>query len=174
MIMQQPTSGPVPVSKLVPFTGIDRGFNAAVVHIANRLNPRGWDLGYAYAVPNTLEGLKREYARHGRLIVSSENSDHTIFGDPEVNYAFRAWHDWHHLHYGYEFTPQGEANVAFCQTTDLITLYGQEKARLWRKLIDIEVNGQVRYHEYHGCFPIYQRDFAEAQLAGKSMSYVFH
>ena len=171
MIMQRSTSGPVPCNRIREFTGIDKAFNAAVLQIANRLNPCGWDL--CEGIDN-LSKLRSYVAMNGRIAVSGENSDRTIFGDPEVNFAFRAWHDWHHLKLDAEFDPAGELAVANSQAGDLIALYGAAVSRPWRELLDIEVNGQVRYFAYHNCFPVDQIGFARAQLAGKPMSTVFH
>ena len=174
MIMQRPTSGPVPCNRIREFTGIDKAFNAAVLHIAGKLNPCGWDIVPERYAPSTLGELRMVHAITGRIAISGANSDRTIFGDPEVNFAFRAWHDWHHLKLGAQFDPAGELAVANSQAGDLIALYGAAVSRPWRKLLEIEINGQVRYFAYHNCFPDDQIGFARAQLAGKPMSTVFH
>ena len=172
MILQRPTSGPVPCNRIREFTGLDKAFNAAVLHIAGKLNPCGWDIVPERYAPSTLGELRMVHAITGRIAVSGANSDRTIFGDPEVNFAFRAWHDWHHLDLGAQFDPKGEARVCAAQQSDIMCLYGYQP--LWDRLLDIEVNGQVRYFAYHNCFPVDQIGFARAQLAGKPMSTVFH
>ena len=42
------------------------------------------------------------------MVVAREGADNTIFGAPEVNYAFRAWHDWCHWMGGFDFSLYGE------------------------------------------------------------------
>ena len=175
MIMQQPTSGPVPVSKVLPFIGLDQAFNVAVNHIAGRL----WPMGFK-AIPCTeirdLDCLRRAMKRHGRMVVGMEYSDPelTIWGCRETNYAFRAWHDWHHLKLDAPFDLAGEIAVANSQAGDLINLYGAAASRPWRKLLEIEVVGQAQYMAYHGQFPTDQSGFTRHVLAGGSLSRVFH
>jgi hypothetical protein len=180
MIMQQPTSGPVPVSKVIPFIGLDQAFNAAVNHIAGRL----WPMGFK-AIPCTeirdLDCLRRAMKRHGCMVVSSEYSDPelTIWGCRETNYAFRAWHDWHHLKLDAPFDLAGETAVANSQAGDLINLYGAATSRPgspWRKLLEAEVIGQARYMDYHGQFPTDQKGFTLHYLGDQytGMSKVFH
>lgn len=173
MIMQQPTSGPVPVSKLVPVQPLDREFNIAVHHIANRLWPRGWSVSSKYAAKG-LDDLNRQMKAYGRIGVSSANSDHTIFADRETNYAFRAWHDWHHWKLQAPFDMAGEIAVANSQAGDLIALYDTARSRPWRKILCAEVIGQAEYEAYHGCFPTDQMGFVRHYLPGGSISRVFH
>lgn len=146
-----------------PVVPIDRGFNVAILHIADRLFPTGFDVGPD--APDTLDKLTNHINTTGRMLVSSDNSGRTIFGDAEVNYAFRAWHDFHHYRGSFAFTPEGEAKAAMAQAQDLIELYGGEKAFPWLKLLDAEVNGQARYQELHGRFPTDQVAFDLGYIA---------
>lgn len=130
---------------------VDRGFNTAVLHIASRLFPTGYDV--AIDAPDTLEKLSEHIRTTGRMVVSSAHCANTIFDDAEVNYAFRAWHDLYHHMLQAPFTPAGEALVAQVQAWDLVKLYGREKAAPWCELIDAEVNGQAAYEARHGRFP---------------------
>jgi len=173
MIMQQPTSGPVPVSKVQPFIGLDQAFNVAVNHIASRLCPTGYDTGKG---PENLADLRYYYKRTKRLMVSMDYSDPelTIFGCRETNYAFRAWHDWHHLKLSAPFNLDGKTTVANAQADDLLNLYGAATSCYWRELLEIEVVGQACYMEYHGQFPTHQIGFTRHMLANGSFSRVFH
>lgn len=162
-IMQQPTSGPVPCDRIRPFTGLDQGFNAAVLQIANRLMPRGWAL--LYRPPTTLGELRQTTVDlQGQIGVSRGHSYHTIFGDPEVNYAFRAWHDWCHLHGNHEFNVSGEYEVSRMQADHLCTLFGYDAFLGWWPLINAEVNGQARHAAETGQFPTDQVAFDLAYI----------
>jgi len=183
MIMQQPTSGPVPVSKVQPFIGLDQSFNVAVNHIANKLNPRGWTVlpGEEYdertgGCYQTLDDFRGAVHHEGRMIVNADYSDPelTIWGCRKTNYAFRAWHDWHRLKRNAPFDLDGEIAVANSQARDLINLYGVATSGPWRKLLEAEVIGQARYMAYHGQFPTDQKGFTIHRLAGGSISCVFH
>ena len=59
--------------------------------------------------PDSFASLKG--ASTSGLVVYSGGSDNTIYGDPRVNWAFRAWHDKLHLDLNAPFTLQGETLV---------------------------------------------------------------
>lgn len=147
---------------------VDVGFNVAVLHIADKLFPRGFDVraDMPFNGVDDFAKLKQIIADNdGRMVVWSGGSDATIFGDPEVNYAFRAWHDWCHLNGNYPFTVEGEAAAATTQAAHLIKLYGAEKSRPWRALLKAEVVGQAEYYAEHGQFPANQVGFDLEYLA---------
>ena len=103
-----------------------------------------------------------------RLAVWNGGSDATIFDDPEINFAFRAWHDAHHLLLNAPFSPEGEAEVARAMQRDIDALFGPEDdiGQRYKALIDAEVMGQLAYSLHHGgAFPDNQRAFDEAWLA---------
>ena len=143
---------------------LDRAFNVAVLHMASRLFPKGFDV--AAEAPSTLEELSDHVAKTGRMLVWSGASENTIFADAEVNYAFRAWHDWQHLTYQFPFTLEGEKAAAACQIADIAAIFGQSAAvKRFARLIWCEVVGQAEYKERTGEFPTDQVDFARNWLA---------
>jgi len=85
---------------------LDGAFNCAVVEIAHRLVPR-----YIISddAPSTFRQLKAHLDAGKTLVVAKEGSDRTIFADPAVNCAFRAWHDWSHYTGNYDFSLYGES-----------------------------------------------------------------
>jgi len=100
--------------------------------------------------PDTFELLRRHCSERS-IIVWNGASEHTIYGDPKVNHAFRAWHDSLHLILNAPFTLTGEIFVA------------REQARLApdpiAKLIIAEVQGQAEYFAEHRVFPADQVKF---------------
>ena len=161
-IMQQPTSGPVPARFLATAPQpLYRAFNRAVHHIANKLLPNGWDV--ADDAPCSLTELRNHFALTGRIQVWSGGSDYTIFADRETNYAFRAWHDYHHLIGNHEFTPDGEHAVMMAQQSDILALYGDNQR--FADLIHAEIVGQGEYERANGVFPRDQMAFVRAYLA---------
>ena len=142
---------------------ICRAFNVAVNHIAARLFPNGYDV--SERAPESLPALNQHIAATGRMLVWSGASNDTIFADPETNWAFRAWHDWHHWKLQAKFTPEGERAVYEAQCALLSSLYpGHHLLSKWRALLDIEVNGQLAHEATYGSFPANQRAFAEYHL----------
>ncbi|MBZ0227979.1 MAG: hypothetical protein K8F58_05935 [Bauldia sp.] len=73
---------------------LDPALNAAILHIATRLFPCGFDI--ADNAPGTYRQLKAHLDAGQRMVVYAGGCDHTIYADREINYAFRAWHDWCH------------------------------------------------------------------------------
>ena len=67
---------------------LDIGFNIAVLAISARLFPCGFDV--AEDAPRTYEQLLMQLDTHKRMVVYGGGSDQTIYGDREVNHAFRA------------------------------------------------------------------------------------
>jgi hypothetical protein len=70
---------------------LDPNLNAAIIAIVKRLFPHGCDV--SDKAPDTYEKLKAHLDARKRLVVYGGGSEHTIYGDPAINYAFRAWHD---------------------------------------------------------------------------------
>jgi hypothetical protein len=93
------------------------------------------------------------------LVVWSGASDKTIYGDPSVNWAFRAWHDSLHLKLGADFSLQGERIVALEQCR----VIGSDA---WAKIVMGEVVGQVEYLNKYGTFPADQMAFMRNWLKG--------
>lgn len=139
-------------------------FNIATLHMANRVNPRGWRV--AANAPDTLAKLKAQARRDGIITVSSLHSDLTIYGDPEVNYAARAWHDACHILADAEFDDAGERAVCELQCKQLRMVYGDASSRLFQAVVRAEVVGQLEYKREFGEFPDDQRTFVSQYLGG--------
>jgi hypothetical protein len=145
---------------------LNPAFNCAVVGMANRLFPCGYDV--SDVAPSTFAELCDHIKRTGRICVWNGASDRTIFGsgNAEINYAFRAWHDWSHWRYSLDFTRDGEYAVAHRQMDHMIALYGIDAAQPFCHLIACEVIGQFDYREAYGDFPADQMEFARGWLIG--------
>lgn len=135
--------------------------NIAVRKVADRLFPCGFDVGPD--APETLEALTAHIDRTGRMLVSDQNCQNTIFGCPEANMAMRAWHDWCHWRGGFAFDLEGEYQAFEVQIEHLKTLgmWSQEI----EDLLFIEVVVQATHFELFGEFPEDQRDFTRTALA---------
>jgi len=135
------------------FKGIDLGMNAAILHMASRLFPCGFDVVPDSEAPNTLERVQADILQ-GRLRVSGDHCEGTAYGDPEVNIAFRAWHDWTHWRHSTPFTLEGEIATAWLQVGHLRTV------GLWSPFREAfllsEVEDQARYYAKTGAFPVDQ------------------
>ncbi len=146
---------------------LDIHFNAAVLTICSRVLPGGYDV--SDSAPETYDELIAHLDAGGRMIVYSGGSERTIYGDPEVNFAFRAWHDWCHWRGRYDFSHEGERAACAMQGDHLIARYGESsETRRWRRILQAEIIGQREYFDRHGTFPEDQRAFVAAYLADHS------
>lgn len=141
-------------------------FNIATLTIANRLCPRGWDV--SDIAPSTLEGISGYIQRVGRPCVWRGGSERTIFGEPDTNYAFRAWHDVRHWQLQAPFTRAGEEAVLAAQIADIRTLYGVHPE--FEALLTAEVIGQLEHQATYGVFPDDQYGFVREYLANPTLA----
>lgn len=108
--------------------------------------------------PNNYKDLAGNTA--SGLVVWSGASDQTIYGDPMVNWAMRAWHDSIHLKLNAGFDSLGEKRVGLEQAR----LIGGDRLGI---VLVAEVIGQVEYLDRFGSFPIDQVQFVRNYLKGK-------
>lgn len=105
--------------------------------------------------PNTFADLKRECTTTS-LVVWAGASEGTIYGAPDLNHAFRAWHDSIHIRFNLPFNLDGEREAALIQAQSLGDIPG--------RIILAEVYGQALYAAKHGAFPTDQAAFIAAYL----------
>jgi hypothetical protein len=142
---------------------LNPNLNAAIGAIARRLFPDGFDV--SDDAPHTYEALKAHRDAGRRMLVFGGGSEHTIYADPAVNHAFRAWHDWTHWTGQHDLTFQGEIAVCADQRRYLIDTFGNTpEIERWSEIIKAEIIGQAAYFEDHKRFPGDQRGFVEAYL----------
>jgi hypothetical protein len=141
----------------------DLKLNDAILTIAGRLLPGGFDI--SEEAPNTYEQLKASLDAGKRLVVWKGGSQATIYGSAEVNYAFRAWHDYCHWKGGHDLTFEGEVAACAMQCQQLLDSCGDnERVRSWCALLEAEIIGQAEYYRRHKRFPDDQRAFVAAYL----------
>jgi|GEM_PF-5470849 len=146
---------------------LDRSLNCAIMKITDRILPRGYEI--TSRAPSSYEELQQLLNAGARLKVWPERSDCTIYADPKVNHAFRAWHDWSHWIAAQPFTLEGERAVAAAQCRHLLSDFGDNAlTRRWRPIIEAEVVGQNEYRARHLRFPIDQFSFVLAYLQDPS------
>ncbi|HVH75197.1 MAG TPA: hypothetical protein VM755_09805 [Stellaceae bacterium] len=141
---------------------LDSSLNAAIIHIAGKLFPLGFDV--SDTAPSSFKELCGHLNAGNRMVVFAGGSDRTIYADPEVNWAFRAWHDWCHWRGVHDLTLESERAVCRMQTWHIRKLYGEVIARKWGSIIRAEIIGQAQYFHCHKRFPEDQRGFIEAYL----------
>lgn len=127
--------------------------NSAILELAPRFDARS-------NAPATFGDLMR----HGSSIlpVWDGASNATIYKDPRVNHAFRAWHDACHVAGQYDFTLEGERAACEMQQRQLVERY--PSAPQWAlDLLHTEVIGQAEYFAAHGAFPLDQEAFHAAR-----------
>jgi hypothetical protein len=142
---------------------LDSGLNAAILSIAASLFPDGFDV--SEDAPGTYKALKAHLDAGKRLVVYSGGCEGTIYADPAVNHAFRAWHDFSHWKGEHDFSAEGECGVFAMQRQHLLYVYGDaEQTRRWIEILRAEVIGQRLFYERYKRFVDDQRGFIEAYL----------
>ncbi len=142
---------------------LDTGLNVAIMHIATKLFPTGFDV--SPDAPNTFTALKAHLDAGKRMVVFSGGSDATVYADPEVNWCFRAWHDWCHWRGNHPLSLMGERATCVMQAQHLVTLYGKgPSVRRWIRIIHAEIIGQAAFYQAHGHFPVDQYEFVTRYL----------
>lgn len=97
--------------------------------------------------PNSFSALHNQPS----LVIWSGESDHTIFGDARVNWAFRALHDQLHLSIGLGFSPLEEIELGRIQAN--------QYSGLMADLVYIETAGQAAHYLKTGRFVLNQVEF---------------
>jgi hypothetical protein len=136
-------------------------------------------------VPHTLtasqyedfEALRADYLARGSIKINVDNSSGTIFGDPSLNWLFRAWHDMSHIITGGDFSRKGEYKAMlemwrqidaypFTMSTSSTGALERSKAkRDWfKRIVYAEVMGHFDYHEHFGTFPTDQYQLTDDVL----------
>lgn len=137
----------------------------------------------ALSIPYTLtcdqyqsfDQMVAEFELTGRIRINTGFSEGTIFGIPEVNWMFRAWHDYCHLLTGGNFTLWGESLACLEQLAQIHSdaSLTDEQRETFSQLVTIEVIGQANYYFETGTFPVDQMEFtARALECGKYRDYL--
>jgi hypothetical protein len=114
-------------------------FNVAVLHIAAKVLPCGFDV--SEIAPQTFDSLMAHYEATGRVLAWKGTSEKTVFADTEVSYAFQAWHNSKYILGGFPFTPQGEQAAMCSQIADIRTIYDGAMADSFCAMIKAEIQG---------------------------------
>jgi hypothetical protein len=108
--------------------------------------------------PATFADAVESYRATGEIIVYSGASDSTIYSTPQANHAARAWHDFHHVTGGHDFTMEGERAAMHAQLSDIFAM----ARRGWlnaaeytgaMRLLWLEIIGQAEHFAEFGEFP---------------------
>lgn len=110
------------------------------------------------------DDMVKQFEESKVLKVSKLHSELTIFGDPEVNWKFRAFHDFLHIVHGLDFTFESELLVNYEQTKIAFEA-GLSKFDI--QLLNIETAGQIVYFKKYGEFPKDQRKFCIDELLNR-------
>ncbi len=138
--------------------------------ILGRAHELEGELGFGYRAselaPSTYAELLAEHAAcrlSGLPVrVSSFNNDTTVFG-PDVNLAYRFWHDCEHVRLRADFSHGGEVIVAGQQMHEFERSGVRPYSPAW-KLLFVETFGYTECNRLLGVFPEDQRQFAADYL----------
>ena len=136
--------------------------------MAARVGVPGW-VAVAEGAPDTYDGVVAEVRAAmggGRAVrVYAGASERTIYWRPEVNHAFRAWHDLTHAWHGFDFTTEGEIATARAQIAYMGDVTGIDRGDAVR-LLYADTIGQVEYFARHGAFVPDQVAFVQRYASG--------
>ena len=118
---------------------IDQGF---INYINNKIMIDASKL--SYIIKDTAPSDEKSLFNSTSLVVWNGASNHTIFGDASVNWAFRALHDDLHLKTRLNFSPIQEIELGRIQASKYKGIFAD--------LVYIEVAGQAEYYLKHGIF----------------------
>jgi len=107
------------------------------------------------------QAMKTDVLDRQRLEVWTGASEVTIFGEPSINWKFRAIHDILHVFNDLDFSASSELQVNYIQQA-IFSFDGLPDFE--RQLLNIETAGQVVYFEKFGKFPEDQRKFTVGEL----------
>lgn len=137
--------------------------NRVILAIAGRLFPDGFDV--AADAPATWPALKALLDSGKRLVVFGGGADATIYADPAVNHAFRAWHDHTHWQLDCDFSVAGEIAVCAEQCRAVFAHCGDTAAtRDMCAILEADIVGQRLFHQRHKRYVDDQRGFVDAYL----------
>lgn len=107
----------------------------------------------------TLKRYQEVYKQEGIIKIWTGASDNTIFGTAEMNWKFRAWHDYIHITQGFGFDFAGESIVCQIQKEMIPSDWLYEK-----DLIHTEIIGQAQFFVHNGFFIDDQRRFTSVYM----------
>ncbi|AZZ39727.1 hypothetical protein C0Z10_08135 [Acidipropionibacterium jensenii] len=120
----------------------------------------GWQA--VAAAPSTYQQLRGavDYSLVSKkpLPVSSENSATVIYTGPEVNFAFRFWHDVSHVRHGLSFALEDELELALWHL-GVLERGGLSPESLAYRLFQADIVGQLLLMGLAGRFPFDQEQF---------------
>ncbi|SDB87263.1 hypothetical protein GA0111570_105313 [Raineyella antarctica] len=112
--------------------------------------------------PSTYQQLRgaidRSLATKEPLPVSSENSASVVYDRPEVNFAFRFWHDVSHVQHGLSFALEDELELALWHL-NVLEQSGTTRDSIAYRLLEADLLGQLLLMGLVGRFPFDQEEF---------------
>jgi len=156
------------MSQITTTTPLDVKLNKAVLRIAAHFVP---NFTTSDDAPSTYAALKKRMDLGLEMIVYGGASGTTIFGEAEVNHAFRAWHDWCHWKGEADFSLPGETEVCNMMLEHLHVFYGlSEQTCQWRNILMAEIIGQSRYYKKYKDYVTDQRAFCLAYIKNPTVA----
>lgn len=148
------------------YAAVFKHFEDIAIAEAKRLAPNGFDK--SSNAPQTLAECKAYHQVTGKVCVSEDNDNDTIYTTPTGNMCFRAWHDLVHLRLNAEFDRAGEYQCFLEQAKDIRAACDDpERTAQLVNVLRCEIMGQFDYKALVGDFPQYQREFTIDYMEGR-------
>ena len=164
-MVDETTEGPMMMPRIW-----DRRLNAAILTIAERLIPRGWNV--VSAEEADAEAIWKS-CEEGRPMVYDRPNSTSIFGDVEVDHAFQAVSEFcmytppaAHPHHRPNLCAQMMVSGLDRLMSELVTLYGDDElTQRWRKAHWTHTIGRLAFLALVGSIPGNNYDFVVSTLS---------
>lgn len=107
--------------------------------------------------------LRDRFDTNQQLVIGSNDCEHSPYG-VHGNLTIRAAHDLGHVHYGMDFSMDGEFALSARMQAELLGFCNPKLRREVAALYWVDTIGFQTYHATHGCFPPDQTKFIRAAL----------
>lgn len=158
---------------------VDEVLAMASTEIAAKLMPQGFGVVAVKDAPNTMEDAIAAYKNTGKIVVSNYMSRDRLFGTPECNQSFDAWHDFCHVMLRATFDIPGEMKVDAMQQAHLMEWWKNSTNPVTeasivraREVLSINNVGRLQFWKAYNAPPESLRAFTEGYLTAKGLAEV--
>lgn len=130
---------------------------------------KGYEIKPFAHAPSTYNELLLMHLTYPNLLVVYDGgSANTIFSSPDMNFTFRAFHDFGHLAHRLDFQFKNEMKLGELQANeiydDLLGTVGIERANVVRDIVRAEIIGQIEYYQIHRRYIDDQQTYVKGYL----------
>ena len=151
-------------------------FNKSLKIIESFIDSKISEVSYKVVgnAPEKYSDMVRLYNDTGYFHINGESSNLTIHTNPKYNIKFRAIHD--KMHYDFKLDFKFNSEILLSKITECVLFawahdqgYAVHDIDNACKIVDAEINGQIKYYQENGDFVKNQREFVLNYLSIKAV-----